>query len=126
MTDRLYLVDSSDPTQWDETVRQPAERVTEAFLSGGTCPHPNDLSEKANAVLTERHGAAEKRAAEEIVNKKCDICGVRATTDAAWEKHIKNRRHKRRVKAAANWEKWQAYKKRLEEENEAKVGEVRE
>ncbi|OJD26676.1 tRNA dimethylallyltransferase [Blastomyces percursus] len=113
---QLYILDSTDvsanPGSWDSDVREPAERVVEAFLSGGTeaCPDPRELSESARKVFETQlrssvatgKGEGEGRARQKTVYKcsTCDVCGITVQSDEQWGVHVKGRRHKRAVKSA--------------------------
>ncbi|PGG97868.1 tRNA dimethylallyltransferase [Blastomyces parvus] len=113
---QLYVLDSTgvgaNPGSWDSDVREPAERVVEAFLSGGVeeCPDPRELSESSKKVFETQlrsfvatgGGEAEERARQRIVYNcsTCDVCGVTVQSDEQWEVHVNGRRHKRAVKSA--------------------------
>ncbi|KAL2374071.1 tRNA dimethylallyltransferase [Blastomyces gilchristii SLH14081] len=113
---QLYVLDSTDvsanPGAWDSDVREPAERVVEAFLSGGAeaCPDPRELSESVRKVFETQlrspvatgEGEGEERARQRTVYKcsTCDVCGITVQSDEQWEVHVKGRRHKRAVKSA--------------------------
>lgn len=119
MTNRLYLLDATDPDAWDSSVQGPAEKVVEAFLSGKDCPQPNDLSDTADAILTARHEAATKKENEIIQRRTCELCEVTANTLEQWNHHLTSRSHKRGLRAAAKRAQFEEYKKRLEAKSTA-------
>ncbi|KAK2761379.1 hypothetical protein FQN54_001901 [Arachnomyces sp. PD_36] len=97
MTHRLYLLDTSNPDEWSSTVREPSERVVDAFLTGDrACPEPKELSDLAR----ETFDAKEKLGApvddgEMIQHITCDVCNKSMQAGVQWDSHIKSRSHKK-------------------------------
>ena len=103
MTQRLYLLDTSNPSAWSSSVSEPSERVVEAFLSDNeTCPKPKELSDMARDMFDakEKIGAPADDG-DMIQHKTCDICGKTMQSGLQWELHLKSRRHKNTLKYAA-------------------------
>ncbi|KAL3425740.1 hypothetical protein PVAG01_02531 [Phlyctema vagabunda] len=91
--DNLYLVDSSNVSQWNEDVSSLAISVAEKFLKGAERPKPSELSEVANNILQPKR--AEK---DEIVRQTCEICDLVTVTESQWQLHLKSRRHRALLK----------------------------
>ncbi|KAL7795319.1 IPP transferase domain-containing protein [Trichoderma ceciliae] len=72
----LYLVDSTDISQFKANVIEPAAKITTKFLSGKPRPIPTELSDLASEVLMR----------------------VVCVTEQAWQRHIKSAGHKRTMK----------------------------
>lgn len=115
MTHQLYVMDTTDPGAWDTAILKPAERVVEDFLSGRACPHPKELSETANAILTEREEVAKRKENEVIEIRTCDMCKVKSRTPAEWERHLQSLKHRKALKAIAKRAAFEEYKKRMAE-----------
>jgi tRNA dimethylallyltransferase len=91
--DHLFVVDSSDISQWKEAVVAPAVSVTSQFLEGKDLPDPRSLSKTASEVLSEADTTATAQASRIPCRKTCESCGTVSVTEQDWEKHIKSRRH---------------------------------
>lgn len=102
--DHLFLLDSTDKTQWQQNVAETGVRLAEAFLTGNSraLPPPVDVSETAREVLTATiaasrgtlNDAPEKMAAQK---QTCAICHVTLQTEDQWNKHLRSSRHRRVV-----------------------------
>ncbi|KAK0383753.1 hypothetical protein NLU13_9664 [Sarocladium strictum] len=93
--DSLYVLDSTDVSQFKENVVQPAEKLLDQFLKGEPRPLPAELSKLAREVLMRVSEPQEKRTFSQI---KCDLCGTVLMTEEAWQQHIRSRSHRRGVK----------------------------
>lgn len=91
----LYLLDSTDASQFGADVVEPAAKLTERFLRGESLPLATELSQRAAEVLT---GVGEPPAAETPLRRTCDICQTVALTEQAWERHVKGAAHRRVAK----------------------------
>lgn len=91
----LYLVDSTDVSQFKANVVEPAVEITTKFLSGQSRPAPTELSDLAREVLTR---VGEPPPKEVPCKKTCEICHTVCVTDQAWQRHIKSAGHKRVMK----------------------------
>lgn len=91
---RLFLVDSTNVSEWPTSVRDPAMKITENFLAGEQLPAPPELSDTAKAVLTTK-----KSYESEIkVQRLCETCWMNTYTETEWHAHLKSRGHRARVK----------------------------
>ena len=91
----LYLVDSTEVSQFQSNVVQPAARLTEQFLRGLPRPAAVEISERAREVLT---SAAEPPPKETPVKRTCELCQTVLVTDEAWHRHVKGTSHRRALK----------------------------
>lgn len=96
--DQLYLLDSTDVTQYSEQVTDKATCLTENFLSGTNMPAPPSLSDTARDVLK----AAEARTPvqDTYCRKHCKFCDATVLTEDAWQKHVRGKSHRRSVRHA--------------------------
>ncbi|KAI5293752.1 hypothetical protein KEM52_005264 [Ascosphaera acerosa] len=118
--DRLFVVDTTDPSNWDHDALGPAERVTAAFLNGSQEPLPNPLETSAFArqtleplwqsrTATVRDGDGERGTTtttplsdggQPLRNITCDVCRVTVLSGPQWTSHVESARHRRCVKLA--------------------------
>ncbi|KAM0276552.1 hypothetical protein ACHAQH_006653 [Verticillium albo-atrum] len=85
--DNLFLLDSTDVSQWSANVAEPAAVIAGQFLAGDPTPEPVSLSPLARKVL-------ETEAAERTpCQKTCQLCNVTCTTEQDWAKHMHSKRH---------------------------------
>ncbi|KAM0328757.1 hypothetical protein ACHAQA_005170 [Verticillium albo-atrum] len=85
--DNLFLLDSTDVSQWGTNVAEPASAITRQFLDGQPTPEPVSLSPLARRVL-------EIETAERTpCQKTCQLCQVTCVTEQDWAKHMRSRRH---------------------------------
>lgn len=96
--DRLYLLDSTDATQYSEQVTDKAAYLTKRFLSGIDMPAPPSMSDTARDVLK----AAEARALvqDTLCRKYCKFCNATLLTEDAWHKHVRGKSHRRNARHA--------------------------
>ncbi|KAL6879124.1 IPP transferase domain-containing protein [Trichoderma novae-zelandiae] len=91
----LYLVDSTDVSQFKSNVIEPAADITAKFLAGEPRPMPTELSDVAREVLTRVREPPPK---ETPSKKTCEICQTVCVTEQAWQRHLKSAAHKRVMK----------------------------
>jgi tRNA dimethylallyltransferase len=92
----LFVVDSTDVSQWTVNVAEPAVDVARRFLEGtGPLPDPGELSATARRVLD---AATAPPAERTVCQKTCELCGTTTTTLETWEKHMRSKKHKALVR----------------------------
>lgn len=91
----LYLVDSTDVSQFQTNVVEPAAKLAELFLKGEERPAPVDISETAKEVLS---SAVELRPQETPIQRTCEVCRTVLVTEQAWQRHVQGAGHRRAVK----------------------------
>jgi len=94
--DKLYLVDSSDVSQFDAAVSAPAIDITAKFLHGEDIPPPQELSDAAKEFLSPQTAVEESR--DPNFRQECETCGVIVVVEEQWGRHLKSRRHRALVK----------------------------
>ena len=102
--DKLYLLDSSDVSQFDVAVSAPAIDITASFLEGNDLPSPQEVSEAAKQFLTPDSSL---RGPTYIgFHRECEMCNITVSIEEQWIAHLQSRRHraleKRRLKNAGN------------------------
>jgi tRNA dimethylallyltransferase len=96
--DRLFLLDSTDISRWEENVLNRGIELTRKFLAGEPLPVPIDLSETARNVLSSKLEDSNKQ--ETLCQRTCELCSTTVVTEEAWQIHIKGRPHQRAVRHA--------------------------
>ncbi|KAJ0307546.1 hypothetical protein COL5a_000402 [Colletotrichum fioriniae] len=87
--DHLFVMNSTDVSQWSSNVAEPAIDVAKRFLEGEVMPAPADLSETAREVLREATAQTERT----LCRRTCEVCKTTCVTEQDWTKHVKSRRH---------------------------------
>lgn len=95
--DKVFLVDGTDLSKWQENVVLPALQVTEQFMSGHELPVPSSLSDCAAEMLTPKRSYDLGQRPDLWQKRVCDTCGTIAVTENDWSLHIKSRAHRRAV-----------------------------
>lgn len=68
----LYLLDATDVSQWATQVREPAQRLLQTFLDGGSMPDPTQLSPAAAEQLQVEAKEGGRLERNRLV--QCDVC----------------------------------------------------
>ncbi|KAL0943631.1 tRNA isopentenyltransferase [Colletotrichum truncatum] len=87
--DHLFVMDSTDISQWSSNVIDTAVDIAGRFLKGENLPNPEGTSERAGNVLREAKGQTERT----LCRRTCEICKTTCVTEQDWTKHVKSRRH---------------------------------
>lgn len=102
MTHRLYLLDSSDVSNWKSCITEPSENLVQSMLDNKTTPDPKSLSKLANSVLGAKEDQAVKKPdASNTECFNCDICNKVMVGEDQWKAHLTSYSHKRGMKSAA-------------------------
>ncbi|KAJ1854241.1 tRNA dimethylallyltransferase, mitochondrial [Coemansia sp. RSA 1822] len=96
---RVFVLDATDLTQWNSSVRDAGLRLTRMFLAGDELPDPASLSPAATALL------ADVKTPNSVLAWKRHLCSVCSTKDVqVWlngddefQQHQRSRRHRRNV-----------------------------
>jgi tRNA dimethylallyltransferase len=95
-SNNTFLLDGSDVSQWDKDVSGTAIDVAEKFLCGEKLPEPHSLSEAAKEFLApKREDLSHTR--ELWFRRTCESCDVTAVTAEDWEKHVRSKRHRKKL-----------------------------
>lgn len=94
--DKLYVLDSTDVSQYVEQVTDKAIALTEHFLTGQEMAFPTSISEFARETLV----AAEVVTAtlDTRCNKYCELCDTTVLTEQGWRTHLRAKTHQRKVR----------------------------
>lgn len=95
--DSLYLLDSSDASQFDQNVVQPALSLTEKFLGRSEMPPPDTLSPLAAEMLSPKQDYDPSAEPQRWTKHHCDVCNVTCVLENQWQAHIKSKAHKKVV-----------------------------
>ncbi|KAL4789916.1 IPP transferase-domain-containing protein [Aspergillus venezuelensis] len=119
MTNRLYLLDTTDVETWPQNVMEPSERLVEALLNGGTLPDPKSLSELARTTLRVYEAKLQPVDPGIVRTITCDVCHKTLANEEQWQLHIKGRGHRRVMQRRAQRQARDEYlqKRRESQEN---------
>ncbi|KAI8630325.1 tRNA isopentenyltransferase [Xylariaceae sp. FL1651] len=92
--DLLYVLDSTNVSEFSTNVLQPATDICRRYLAGEDRTKPMEISDKAREVLAafEREGMSSSTVSKV---KKCEVCNMSLPTEDSWTKHINGRKHRR-------------------------------
>lgn len=97
MRDKLFLLNSSDITEFSAEVEDKAIDIATRWLASHTLPQPQDISPFAREIL----GGLGVRERVERSARVCELCDMTVMTDVDWMKHEKSTKHKRAKKRFA-------------------------
>ncbi|TVY47994.1 tRNA dimethylallyltransferase [Lachnellula occidentalis] len=91
--DKLYVLDSSDVSQFDSAVSGSAIDATASFLKGDVLPPPPELSKASKQFVTPVGDSKDLD-----FRRECEICNVTAVIEEQWIRHLQSRRHRAQEK----------------------------
>ncbi|KAI0865838.1 IPP transferase-domain-containing protein [Xylaria cubensis] len=92
--DLLYLLDSTNASEFSANVLQPAANICRRYLADEERPRPTELSDTAQEILAAFEN--ENRSSQTTFKvKNCEICNMSLPTEDSWVKHINGRKHRR-------------------------------
>ncbi|KAJ0137970.1 N-sulfoglucosamine sulfohydrolase [Fusarium oxysporum f. sp. albedinis] len=94
----MYLLDSTDVSEYGQNVVEPAIELTEQFLKGEERPLPTEISSLAKEVLTQVGNPPPKATP---CKRTCEVCHTVLMTEEAWKQHLKSSTHRRVVRKKA-------------------------
>lgn len=118
MTSRLYLLDSSNVSEWEESVRKPAENIVHLMLQKENMPDPKSLSRLAKTVLGAREEKARVQTGSNMKCFTCDLCHKTMAGEEQWKIHVEGTSHRRAQKSAAKRAEREAYLQRRQMESQ--------
>ncbi|KAJ6015179.1 hypothetical protein N7540_009770 [Penicillium herquei] len=108
MVQRLYLLDSSDVSQWAECITKPSEKIFQAILQGESTPDPKSLSSLANEVFSAKEAKARVQSTDTTCYT-CEMCKKTMAGEEQWKIHLESRYHRGAIKSAAKKAERDAY-----------------
>ena len=99
-TPKLYLLDGSEKSNFDQDVVVPALDLTQAFLQGVELPAPMSLSDTAAEMLTPKRAYDLSATPDRWFKRHCEDCGTTSVTEESWIVHTKSKSHKKLIRKA--------------------------
>lgn len=96
----LYVVDSSDVSNFQEQAADLAVQVCRPFLEGAELPKADTICPLAETLLLPTREFESHTRPDKWVRKTCETCGTVAISEEQWGIHLKSRAHRARVKKA--------------------------
>ena len=90
-SDKLFVLDCSQPARRLQEVEENAHRVVDMYLAGGYLLKPIDISETARTVLTAN---ADSPPTQRPKARACQLCKTTTTTQTDWANHVNSKRHR--------------------------------
>lgn len=107
MLKKLFLLDGTNLSAWDEMVADPSEKVTADYLSGLPLPENTSMSRLASETF-------EHMQSQDMVSNRqarfCETCQKTLMTEKEWIVHVKSNRHKKvleGIRKRAQQQSWQ-------------------
>lgn len=94
--DKLYVLDSTDASQYSGQVIDKAITLTERFLAGEAMAPPTSISEFAREVLEAAEAVPSSQDTRH--NRYCELCDTTLVTEQSWRTHLRAKAHRRRVR----------------------------
>ncbi|KAJ4425272.1 tRNA dimethylallyltransferase, mitochondrial [Gnomoniopsis sp. IMI 355080] len=94
--DRLYVLDSTDVSQYAGQVTDKAMTLTENFLAGEAMAPPTSISEFAREVLEAAEAVPSLQ--DTRYNRYCELCDTTLVTEQSWRIHLRAKTHRRKVR----------------------------
>ncbi|KAJ5645797.1 hypothetical protein N7490_002169 [Penicillium lividum] len=122
MARRLYLLDSSDVSKWQQNITGPSEHIFEAIQHEKPTPDPKSLSPLANEVFGAKEAKA-LAASKDMTCHTCDQCQKTLAGEEQWKIHLKSKAHRRALLSETKKAERKAYlQKRGFESQQASPG----
>jgi len=93
----MYLLDSSNLSQWQKDVEAKASEITASFLNGAALPEPSSLSDAALENLGTTKEVTQSA-------RFCMACDKTLMTDEQWMGHLKSKGHRKAMRPKIDWE----------------------
>ncbi|KAK8209238.1 tRNA isopentenyltransferase-like protein [Phyllosticta capitalensis] len=94
LSDKLFVLDGTDVSKFEDSVEKPALEIAEQFLNGDTLPDATTLSEAAKEMLTPKRDYVLSERRDLWVKRECEMCNVIVVGEEDWKKHVKGRMHR--------------------------------
>jgi tRNA dimethylallyltransferase len=115
-TRRLYLMDSSNISDWSKCITEPSEQIVQLMLQNEPTPDPKSLSQLAATEFGAKE--AQTNVQKEPIGKcyTCEACKKTLAGEDQWNIHLNSHQHKRGLKSVKKREARDEYfrKKELE------------
>lgn len=90
MIDKLFVLDCTDVSAWDEKILSPSSDIVACFLRGAGLPQNSSLSELAGQTFAKMGDTASERKAH-----ICESCKITLMSNEEWLTHLKSRKHQK-------------------------------
>ncbi|KAL5337085.1 IPP transferase-domain-containing protein [Aspergillus crustosus] len=109
MTNRMYVLDSTNVEDWLESIKGPSERLVEALLYSEPLPDPKSLSHLARTTLEAMEAQPQTFQHSTAKCITCVICDKTMGNEEQWQIHIHSGGHRRALKGLAKTAARDAY-----------------
>ncbi|KAH8162205.1 hypothetical protein CIB48_g6050 [Xylaria polymorpha] len=96
-TDLLYLLNSTNASEFSANVLQPAADICRRYLANEKRPQPTEISDTAREILTAFENDSTSTQTSFKV-KSCEVCNMSLPTEDSWVKHINGKKHRRAIR----------------------------
>lgn len=96
--DLLFTLDTSKPSRRNDLVLNPACTCMKSFLDGHKLPDPRKVCPDAGELLVPRQEYDLGQRRDLWKRQTCELCGVTAVTENAWQQHMGGRSHQKKFK----------------------------
>jgi tRNA dimethylallyltransferase len=97
---QLFLLNASEPRNFENTVVKPASAILGDFIQYSPLPTPKQIAGQYGDMLNYEGDGGKARDRQTWSQRECKICGVVATLEHEWDRHINSNRHKRMMNTA--------------------------
>jgi tRNA dimethylallyltransferase len=125
-TRRLYLMDSSNVSDWSKCITEPSEQIVQLMLQNEPTPDPKSLSRLAATEFGAKE--AQVNVHKEPIGKcyTCEVCKKTLAGEEQWNIHLNSHQHKRGLKSAKKREARDEYFRNRELEAQGATNKVEE
>ena len=95
--DRLFLLDSTDLSKWQQHVVEPAQGIVKKFLDGQQLPEASSLNSLAKENF-EKINAQGAQLSYRVAHY-CEVCDKTMMTEKEWAGHLASRSHKKTLRS---------------------------
>lgn len=113
-TRRLYLLDSSNVSDWSKCITEPSEQIVQLMLQNEPTPDPKSLSQLATTEFGAKEAQVNAQKAPIAKCYTCEVCNKTLAGEDQWNIHLNSHQHKRGLKSAKKREARDEYLRQKE------------